>query len=474
MKVSSTVQELFRKNSMHKNLIVEFPEIGLKIAHSQIHADSLELKESISDSVDFEFVGCIASQMKIDINGITQDVEGKKISVSISVDGAENEPIPLFNGYVDSAKNKSNSWKSEIVAYDALYGLADMDVSEWIKNLQTEVVASGKKITVKRFRNLLFDYLEIKQKKTKLINDGMKIEKLIDLDADDGEQIMALSLIKAVCQINAVFGIMNRYEQFEYRKIGVEQVDDGAYPGVDADGGLYPPFIPGDMPIYAVKNAAFFPYYKDVQFQRFTVGHLSHVYVRQEDKSRSGYAGSGGRKYFVQGNRFTIGTSKTQKQNIATAILSEINAVAYTPFTAVNVGLPYIEVGDPVSYYVRDFEETKKQGKDVYVLKSFFILSRTLKGIQALMDTYTAIGEEGKKRYVSDLGVRESVSNEELQEKIDQNTADIAVNTLSIASNTQEITGIKNSSYNFAGVRREPTPAERQPRTIYFIQGSAG
>lgn len=138
-----------------------------------------------------------------------------------------------------------------------------------------------------------------------------------------------------------------------------------------------------------------------------------------------------------------------------------MQGVTYTPFSAECTGLPYLEVGDPVQFYVYDFEQSDKQKKDVFVLKSFYVLSRTLKGIQSLTDTLSAQGEEKQRRFVSDLGVREDVSTASLKEKTDKQ--DERIKSLEDAADT----GLKVESVT-------ALPASPDPNTIYLIQGTVG
>ena len=203
-------------------------------------------------------------------------------------------------------------------------------------------------------------------------------------------------------------------------------------------------------------------HYKSVTYEDYDVHGITKVYVRQSEDTKAGYAGSDKKyKYIVQGNRFTLGTTKEEKREIATAILNKVQGVTYTPYTAECTGLPFLEVGDPVQFYVYDFEQSDKQKKDVFVLKSFYVLSRTLKGIQSLTDTLTAQGEEKQRRFVSDLGVREDVSTASLKEKTDKQ--DERIKSLEDAAEN----GLKVESVT-------ALPALPDANTIYLIQGTVG
>jgi hypothetical protein len=472
LKVGNKVKSAYFDESENKHLVVTFPEINLTLKHSQIKKESMEINEAILDQESIEFVGCIASQFKLQISSIKKKLKGKKIEVSIYSDSTSDKPVKLFSGIVDSDNRTGNKRSKEIIAYDMMYSLTDEDVTSWFRT-QVAYLKMGKKLTVKKFRNDLFVFLGIAQKKRTLANDSFSIKQLVNMvdnneeDADEEEQekIYALDLIKAICQINGVFGIINRNGEMDYRRLGVEDEDDGAYPGVDPDdktNGLYLPFVPGIGVTDIITDSTFYPSYRSVTYEDYDVHGITKVYVRQSEDTKAGYAGSDKKyKYIVQGNRFTLGTTKEEKREIATAILNKVQGVTYTPFTAECTGLPFLEVGDPVQIYVYDFEQSDKQKKDVFVLKSFYVLSRTLKGIQSLTDTLTAQGEEKQRRFVSDLGVREDVSTAALKEKTDKQ--DERIKSLEDAAEN----GLKVESVT-------ALPASPDANTIYLIQGAVG
>ena len=473
LKVGNKVKSAYFDESENKHLVVTFPEINLTLKHSQIKKESMEINEAILDQESIEFVGCIASQFKLQISSIKKKLKGKKIEVSIYTDSTSDKPVKLFSGIVDSDNRTGNKRSKEIIAYDMMYSLADEDVTSWFRT-QVAYLKMGKKLTIKKFRNDLFVFLGLTQKKRTLANDSFSIKQLVNLvgtedeeeaDEEEEEKIYALDLIKAICQINGVFGIINRNGEMDYRRLGVEDEDDGAYPGVDPDdktNGLYLPFVPGIGVTDIITDSTFFPSYKNVTYEDYDVHGITKVYVRQSEDTKAGYAGSDKKyKYIVQGNRFTLGTTKEEKREIAAAILNKVQGVTYTPFTAECTGLPFLEVGDPVQFYVYDFEESDRQKKDVFVLKSFYVLSRTLKGIQSLTDTLTAQGEEKQRRFVSDLGVREDVSTASLKEKTDKQ--DERIKSLEDAAEN----GLKVESVT-------ALPALPDANTIYLIQGTVG
>lgn len=474
LKVSDNVKSAYIYSEEKRHIVVSFPEISVTLQESQIQAESFELEESLLEQSSIEFIGCISSCAKISIANVPQKLKNKKIVISIYTDNTQTEPVPLFTGYVVDDKRTSNKRLRNIVAYDEIYRLSDKDVTDWF-NTQVTLLETGKTVTIKQFRTRLFQQIGIKQKKATLANDGFSIKKLTNMvkgegeetDTEEEEKIYALDLIKALCQINGVFGIIGRDGKFVYRRLGVDnENDNGAYPGVDDNGGLYLPFIPGVGSIDVLTDATHYASYRSVSYEDYEVKGIQRVYVRQDDKSKAGYAGADKKyRYYVQGNRFTLGTTKADRCGIAENIYLKVKGVTYTPFTASCIGLPYLEVGDPVSFYVYDFEESDKQGKDVYTMKSFYVLSRTLKGIQSMTDTLSAQGEEKQRRFVSDLGIREEVSTAEIKEQVDKNTEDIS-------SQGNRIDLLENNNFNHVLVDYKPSTGT--PMTIYYVKGTKG
>lgn len=205
LNVPDTVKEQYKSNSRHKHLVIRFPELDLQIDHKNMHQDSMRLKESVLDGDSVEFVGGIASIFQIDIENLSVDVKGKRIEVEIYTDGHPDDVIPLFHGVVDSAVKQANRTTKEIIAYDELYTKGNTNVSEWYKSLKFPV-------TLRDVRDSLFAYAGLEQVETDLPNDGVQIKKQYNPSSPQ-----AVSVIRAVCQINGVFGIINRQGMFEYR-----------------------------------------------------------------------------------------------------------------------------------------------------------------------------------------------------------------------------------------------------------------
>lgn len=465
MDVSNKVKTAYHKDTVTKYVSIYFPEINKEVLGEEIYDQSLRLSEKLIDKQSMEFVGCIASKFKISVHGLNYNIKGKKIIVKIWTDGTEDEQITIFNGIVDSAVSQSNKWNKEITAYDELYTRGNTEVASWYKSLIFP-------ITLKNLRDSLFNYIGLEQVETSLPNDGVKIKKQYDPNT-----LQALAVIKAICQINGAFGIVNREGKFEYRILG--DIKQTAYPSMT----LFPstslfPANPDVASAVAARiadeiDAEYFAFYRRVDYEEFEVKVIDKVTVRQSEDDPGVTYGSGKNNYIVQGNIFTYGLTKQNLTAIAKNIYNSIGGFSYYPFQSENNGLPFLECGlDAVSYYVVDWEKTISGSDIVYEQRPFYVLNRELSGIQALKDSYSAKGEEYQSEFITDLQTqidlikkKQSVSKQDIEDYVGAYTYD--KDTIDdMFANFDPGTG---GGFNVESVAA--LPSNPDSNTIYLIQG---
>lgn len=456
MDVSSEIKQLYKSDSTQKTLLVTFPDLDLTLDVANICADSMTLRESILESNSIEFVGCISSVFELQIYGIYEKLKGERIEVSIQADNTE--PIPLFQGIVDSAKMQTNKRYKKITAYDVLYTKGNTEVSAWYNSLSFP-------ITLRDLRNSLFSYIGITQAEIELPNDNISIKKQYD-----PKSLKALNVIKAICQINGAFGIINREGIFEYR-ILAESIVAATYPStvLFPSTGLHPmnPTSQASSVAAAEIKAESFAYYKTVDYEEYEVKPVDKLTIRQNEDDKGVTYGSGTNNYIIQGNMFTYKLAKDVLAVIAENVYKNIQGISYHPFTSVNNGLPWIECGvDAVSYYVNDYYPGIERNTNEPAQKSFYVFSRELSGIQALRDSYNAEGEEYQTEFITDLQTQIDTIKQNISKDVDSKIEDYTYSKDEIDSMIIESGG---GTVNIISV--DVLPANPDSNTIYLIRG---
>ncbi len=357
--VSEETKTEWAKESAFKEITVSFPNVNIIFTNEDIVSESLELSEAIENEVNLTFTGCIASQFKVQIADITTNLKGEYVEVSARV--GETENISLFKGFVDTQTIQNYvTGICEITAYDILYTLQNTDVAEWYNSLNWENAWS-----VKDFRDSLFTHLEIAQEITTLVNDDIEFTKQYV-----PVQLSALSVVKSICQINGVFGKIGRDGVFKYYTLPTTET--------------------------SVENIE---YYKSLDYQRFTTQPINRIVVRQSDQEVGVAYGNGKNTFIMQGNFFTYGLDDTDLMEIAENVYPQVSGRSYVPYESEIEGYPWIEAGDILTYKIFDYST------QTYSNMNFYVLSRVLKGIQALSDSQSADGDKDRSVFISDINL---------------------------------------------------------------------
>jgi hypothetical protein len=367
--------ELFKKDSIDKQLTIETDDKTTKITNVELHQEQFELTESICSESELTIGSCEAAVLKFTVSNIFLPMKGKMITVKTVIDNNTANPFQIGRYKVYSDTPTADRTKRDIVAYDSLYDVINADVAEWYNTLLPEKDGTT---TMKAFRDSFFKHFGIEQADIQLVNDDMKVEKTVE-----PEELSGATVLNCICEINGCFGHIGRDGRFHY--IYLEQEIQGLYPRND----LYPaddlyPREPKSMRIG--KNL-----YISAQYEDFLVKTIDKLQIRKEEDDIGVIVGSGTNAYVIQDNFLVYGKGSEELTGIANNIYGKIRGIIYRPFSADCKGNPCIEVGDAVRL------PTKYEIIESYVLK------RTLNGIQALRDEYEATGEEYRSTQVNSV-----------------------------------------------------------------------
>ena len=371
-KVSQDTKNAYKSDASHKEIVIRIPDANITLTNEDIVSESLELKEAIESSENLSFQGCISSSLKIEVFTLVDDtLEGMWIEADIKADNTET--IPLFRGYISEVTNQTHEEYTAVIrAYDALYKINNTDVTSWYNSLTFPM-------TVQAFRNSFFQQVGVTQVADYLTNDGVTIQKSIE-----DKVIMGSKIIKAICQINGRFGRISRTGNFEY--VHLTEAAEALYPAED----LYPSedIYPSDE--NAVDNVLK-AHYTKISFENYRAASINKVQIVAKSGEIVATAGSGSNVFTLKDNPLVWGLAQTSLNGVARNLYNTVQGLWYTPAEVSCVGLPYVECGDFVLMTAR-----------LSIIRAY-VLSRTLKGIQAITDAYKAPGDKNQPIYAPDL-----------------------------------------------------------------------
>lgn len=320
-------------------------------------------------------------------------------------------PFKIGTYIVDEDTLTSDKKYRNITAYDRLYSISSMNVSDWYsklfpskqvpliryENVTKEWTYTGidgkeiteyyeelepityyqteyESITLKAFRDSFFKYIGLTQQSTTLINDNMKVSKSVD-----NIDLTAKDVLEAICEINGVFGKMSRDDVFIY--VELKFPSRGLFPSKT----LYPnkslfPTKPGNVDTRRLEMGE----YKTLQVGDTNFEQITKLQIRQSEDDIGYIAGDDtGITYIIQGNFLTYSSGTDELKTIANNVLSKISKVIFNPVNITLQGNPCVETGDTI----RIVDTNNK----VYMS---YVLQRTLTGIQMLMDSIISEGDQ--------------------------------------------------------------------------------
>lgn len=367
--------ELFKKDSIDKQLTIETDDKTTKITNVELHQEQFELTESICSESELTIGSCEAAVLKFTVSNIFLPMKGKMITVKTVIDNNTANPFQIGRYKVYSDTPTADRTKRDIVAYDSLYDVINADVAEWYNTL---LLDKDSVTTMKAFRDSFFGYFGIEQADVQLVNDDMKVEKTVE-----PEELSGATVLNCICEINGCFGHIGRDGRFHY--IYLEQEIQGLYPRNN----LYPAddLYPREPKSTRISKSL----YISAQYEDFLVKTIDKLQIRKEEDDIGVIVGSGTNAYVIQDNFLVYGKGSEELTGIANNIYGKIRGIIYRPFSADCKGNPCIEVGDAVRLPTR------------YEIIESYVLKRTLKGIQALRDEYEATGEEYRSTQVNSV-----------------------------------------------------------------------
>lgn len=404
--------DLFDKSSVDKQLKIVCQD-GTILTNKNFSSTSSDfsLSESLCSDSKLSFGKCESSCLKIKIANTVNSLKGQTLQVTETLANKDDVPFKIGTYIVDEDTLTSDKKYRNITAYDRLYSISSMNVSDWYsklfpskqvpliryENVTKEWTYTGidgkevteyyeelepityyqteyESITLKAFRDSFFKHIGLTQQSITLVNDSMKVSKSVD-----NIDLTAKDVLEAICEINGVFGKMSRDDVFTY--VELKPFSRGLFPSKT----LYPnkslfPRKPGNVDTRRLEMGE----YKTLQVGDTNFEQITKLQIRQSEDDIGYIAGDDtGVTYIIQGNFLTYSAGTDELKTIANNVLSKISKVIFNPVNITLQGNPCVETGDTI----RIIDTNNK------VYKSY-VLQRTLTGIQMIMDSIISEGDQ--------------------------------------------------------------------------------
>jgi hypothetical protein len=200
----------------------------------------------------------------------------------------------------------------------------------------------------------------------------MTVEKTVDADVFSGSDIL-----KAICELNAVFGCIDNEGNFKYIPFIHE---GGLYPEED----LFPAddLYPNDGFDVIVSGSPYSYVSGSFVYEDYVVQRITGLAIVEDESDTSELYGTDENLYMITGNYLLFGKNATDLRTVAENFLGFVGRFQYKPARIRMRAMPWVELGDIIGV-------VGKKGNAV-----FPILKRTMSGITALYDDYEAQGKE--------------------------------------------------------------------------------
>lgn len=328
--------------------------------NGDLELEAFELSQSLNSEMQLTFGSCESAHISF---AVRQPYVGSIVGTVVKVylipnhDASKMLQLGVFKIHEDQQSNDHQ--RHSLVGYDAMYDILNSDVSTWYDGVLPDEDTS---VTLVDFRDSFLDHFGVTAELVSLINDDITIKRTIEVTTEEGYLIplSGADIIKAICEINAVFGVITNEGKFRFVSLTHDIEHDS--PTTD---------LPVTQCIEVQDYEPFYP--------------IKRLYVRTKDYTAFkswGIIVDPVNTYDLAYNPLIDDYDTTSLFDVSDNIFGAIEEHGYTPCEIQAIGNPLHEVGDPIKVY-------KKNGEVFYT----YILERQMRGVQALRDTYRANGE---------------------------------------------------------------------------------
>lgn len=372
---------LWQSDSQHKEYEIVFKqpnsEQTISILYNEdLVGESLKLTQILEDNNTLTFAGVNSDYLTFECIDLIQDYRGCDIEVWAKLSGTTYPKRLFFFGPVLEQENQTHEdVTTSITAYDLISVINRLNLTSWWNELSLPTNATFRDYIeriIDKFATEtgceVFSELDY----SLLANIDLVLSYKPDLIADF-QEVTGEMLIKWIAQAANVYITM---QGRKLRPVKIQPMKDGLRPHV----GLRP--HPGLFPYGGSYDKAYSTAdYIKVDYEPYRTNKIDQVVVNDKVGIGQGQypTEKGDNVFYLDSNPFLWAMDM---QQAAENIYQRIKDVYFTPSKIEAVGLPFIELGDVCKLYT--------QKNIIYS----YILKRTLKGMQALIDDYANESEQ--------------------------------------------------------------------------------
>lgn len=266
-----------------------------------ISSGSMSLEEILCDT-ELEFGAYNSNKFEVQMYGLENDVSGYTIEVwDEATPGVANRKY-IFKGIIDSATTDNSNVYRQIVAYDKMFYVRDVDVAAWWENYwdrlpEPTTEGAPKTTTMSALRETLTGYVGLDVVVTTLPNDTLTITKFTSFTS-----VKFGTLLKMICEVQCCFPNINRRGYMEYVQLGTTATSLSDK--------------------YDTKKC---------QFEDYTTKLITGINVFSSSDSLVQSYGTEGNCYPISGNIFLLSLDATALQSALQVMYNAISSIQYVP-----------------------------------------------------------------------------------------------------------------------------------------------
>lgn len=436
--VSSKIKAAFQSDSMFKTYYLVFlnSDLGIiRIDNTGLSSDGITLTEPMCSEEQLHYGRCEAATFEFEMKYVATSLVGQIFDVYLVLgDYFDEEDIFTVGRYIVDTEDVENDRSVKTVtAFDIMYVLNHLDITYWMYQLNFP-------ITIKNFRDSLFEYVGQEQVEVELINDNAV---LYQNPLDNQTDISFEAIMTGLCEVNGVFGHINREGKFDYKSLTAVDSEEtypgkATYPGSD----LFPKSMRGKNyfinPHLIVSDISWSNYMcktVDIVQARNSAGKVVLEYQLPNKTTNTNI-------YVIQNNWIIDAFENATLNEVIRNFAEFISKITYMPVDAnVKMDLSF-EVGDAITL-------TSTDGTRIPT----FIFSRTMTGIVSAFDNFVATGYEEF--------INEAPSSDGAIEEIASEVSDL----------DDRVTALEGGDGNIQILSVKELPSAPRKNVLYLVQG---